>query len=476
MENRTRYLWGFPGIGKSNIRSDLIVLDVDSRLFEFKYATPDDLHCSRTPEGTCPNPEYPQNYIRYIKEADADIVLLNCHISLLDNLNPEDLLLVYPSHALKEEYLQRYAERGDNETFLAFMRESFDDMISAIEQSPYRRLRIDTPNIHLSNLFEKEVHLMAHFITKAELSALFEECGKYEAFPDEALTVAASKTTPGDMAQLVFEGELQVDIPALQSSLEAKKKAIEQEQIFRERRGGLSREELEDRIMQGIVNGALSIHHGEIAPYSHGFEVKFGHNRWECYCDLFRVPEVIVSKIEANKQNKEVFGEQDLPPIDIQAMLDSIDRFEREKIETFVEEREAGLERVSSSWHGTVASPRLVHEGRGLDGIIKGHYTGTWSTMTTCTQNDTVRALVALKGFCLDYVPKLEPSYAAGIIAYHKKHGLDISTPEKLQEWIRKNPNKCAEEHNRHPKLDQRISQAKSSVPQPGKPARGPER
>lgn len=70
--------------------------------------------------------------------------------------------------------------------------------------------------------------------------------------------------------------------------------------------------------------------------------------------------------------------------------------------------------------------------------------------MTTGTQNDTVRALVALKGFCLDCVHKL-PSrpLAEFVITYLKDHGTDISTPEKLNAWIRNNPDKCALPENR---------------------------
>lgn len=49
---------------------------------------------------------YPNNYFDYIHSVDADMVLLNCHISLLEKLDGEDLLLVYPSAALKQEYLK----------------------------------------------------------------------------------------------------------------------------------------------------------------------------------------------------------------------------------------------------------------------------------------------------------------------------------------------------------------------------------
>ena len=67
------------------------------------------------------DPAYPKNYFDYIHSVDADMVLLNCHISLLEKLDGEDLLLVYPSAALKQEYLKRYALRGDNQTYIHCM-------------------------------------------------------------------------------------------------------------------------------------------------------------------------------------------------------------------------------------------------------------------------------------------------------------------------------------------------------------------
>ncbi len=76
---------------------------------------------------------------------------------------------------------------------------------------------------------------------------------------------------------------------------------------------------------------------------------------------------------------------------------------------------------------------------------VHEHFQGDYSSITTRTQNDAVRALVALKGFCLDCVHKL-PSWplVQFVIDYLEDHGTDISTPEKLNAWIRENPDKCA--------------------------------
>ena len=219
---------------------------------------------------------------------------------------------------------------------------------------------------------------------------------------------------------------------------------MEQEKLLQDRRGGLSHEELSSKIMEGIVNGALNIRHCEAEPYSYGYEVSFHSDKhgtsrcWRCYCSLPNVAEQITHSIETTES-----------PVNISALLEKIASAERDKITSFVPECDSGLE--SRGCHtGHVANAQDVHQGIALDGIILGHFQGDYSSITTGTQNDTVRALVALNGFCLDCVHKLpsRPLYDF-VVGYLKDHGTDISTPEKLNAWIRANPDKCGLPQNR---------------------------
>lgn len=137
------YIWCFPGTGKSSVSQSVPdVLDADSRLFQFIGATPQMLHNTAARARTAPNPEYPDNYFHYIENAGSTYVLLNCHVSLLPRIPSENLLLIYPDISLKDEYLCRYRDRGDSESFLSYMDESFADMVRAIESYPCRKLRI----------------------------------------------------------------------------------------------------------------------------------------------------------------------------------------------------------------------------------------------------------------------------------------------------------------------------------------------
>ena len=436
------YLWGFPGIGKSSISSKLRIIDADHVFFKFVIpeGASDGLHSQKNMGYAQRDPSYPNNYLDYIHSVDADMVLLNCHISLLGSLDREKLLLVYPSAALKDEYLQRYTLRGDNRTYIHYMETAFDEMIAAIKNSPYRKYEITDPNIYLQNLIERGT-IMDQFITKQELSSLLGECIQMGIYKQEG---PAAGKTPDELAQMLFDGHLSLDIGSLRNDLADRKAQLEQEQMLHERRGGLSHEELSGRIMEGIVNGALSIRHDQVAPYSYGYEVAFrgagqgASYRWECYCPLPQVAEQITCKIE-----------NATPQLDISALLAGIALSEQNKITSFVLESASGLQR-RGRYTGHVANVQDVHRGIALDGIIQGHFQGDYGSMTTGTQNDTVRALVALKGFCLDCVHKL-PSrpLTEFVIGYLKDHGTDISTPEKLDAWIRKNPDKCALPENR---------------------------
>lgn len=151
------YIWGFPGIGKSKpVNSRLRIVDADCE--RFKFSIPEDifngLHSQKNVMWTQRNPAYPNNYWDYVHSVDADVVLLNCHIDLLKVLEGEKLLLVYPSTALKDEYLRRYMLRGDNNDYIRYMETAFDEIVAAVRGSPYRKYEITDPHIYLPNLIE----------------------------------------------------------------------------------------------------------------------------------------------------------------------------------------------------------------------------------------------------------------------------------------------------------------------------------
>lgn len=498
-----RYIWGFPGVGKSSLKvPDISVLDADCRLFSFLNVPVEALHQDSDCFSYERNPEYPENYFRHIQEAKADIVLLNCHLSLLKNLDKENILIVYPHPDLLPEYLKRYENRGDL-IFASHMAVEAPGIIGYIEASSYDLYRIDTPNTYLTDLFERSDFKMK-VMTRNELVAQLQRAMDLGVMRDEIHMGSPSRLIfdakfahepePRGLkhapvwAEAVLNGKYEMDIDSLYLACEKREAELKNEQALSAARGGLTREELADKIMKGLVNGALGIQYDEIAPYSHGYEVTFGGigalgstqkftNRWECYkCSFFDIPEKIVNFIERGVQSGRVFGAS-TKPLDIVAMLAYIDEVEKCKIQGFTPEMDTNFQRSRYPYSlGSVATVMDVHVGKGLDGIAQHHYHGTYSTMTPVNQNLLVETLVYMKGFCLDTLNQLDigPDGRQKVVDYLKAHGTDISTPEKLQEWIRKNPKHCALPENRivsmeqssgkKSALDSRINAARNST------------
>jgi hypothetical protein len=258
--------------------------------------------------------------------------------------------------------------------------------------------------------------------------------------------------TPEVWADAILDGEYALDIDQLLDVCSKQEKLLLLEKEKSERRGGLSREELEDKIMQGIVNGALGIHHGQIAPYSYGYEVFYKdesyQRSWHCYCNFFDIPKTIVNDIEkAPKQNSTT--------LNVAKFLDKINETEKQKITSFTPAKNTDFVRAKNSYtypfRSSIANVRDVHAGKGLDGIALGYYQGDYSSITTGSQNNLVRTLVCMKGFCLDCIDRLDigPDGRQKVVDYLKCHGTDVSTPDKLNEWIGNNPEKCGKEENR---------------------------
>lgn len=119
---------GFPGVGKTSLftaETELKILDSDSTNFSWSDETK-----------TQRNPEWPQNYIAHIQEnRDAsDILLVSSHDVVRTALVEAGIpfILVYPSLDMKDEYIQRYIQRGSNESFVALLKAHYEKWIAEL--------------------------------------------------------------------------------------------------------------------------------------------------------------------------------------------------------------------------------------------------------------------------------------------------------------------------------------------------------
>lgn len=112
----------FPGTGKttlfnSEICESLNVLDSDSSTFD--------------------KSEFPANYMEHIKSNldGKDLILVSSHKEVREALveNNIEFILAYPTLRCKEEYIQRYIDRGSPEAFVKLLTEQWDNWISEME-------------------------------------------------------------------------------------------------------------------------------------------------------------------------------------------------------------------------------------------------------------------------------------------------------------------------------------------------------
>lgn len=115
----------FPGTGKSFIFNNkpehAVVHDSDSS--KFSWIQKGERH-----------PDWPNNYIEHIKSLTG-IVFVSSHEEVRRALEDAGLAYytVYPSIDCKEEYLQRYKERGSLDVFIELLSKNWEDWIKALQ-------------------------------------------------------------------------------------------------------------------------------------------------------------------------------------------------------------------------------------------------------------------------------------------------------------------------------------------------------
>lgn len=108
---------GFPGVGKTSAANNRTnILDAESSAFSWNW-NPENLE-----KGRERNPEFPHNYIRFIKENmdKYDVILASSHQAVRDVLKAEGIqyIIVAPEYPRKNEYMIRYLQRGSDIDFI----------------------------------------------------------------------------------------------------------------------------------------------------------------------------------------------------------------------------------------------------------------------------------------------------------------------------------------------------------------------
>jgi len=131
----------FPGCGKSHLfrnKGEKKILDSDSSTFD--------------------KSQFPQNYIEHIKSniGEVDIILVSSHKEVRDALVNESIsfTLVYPRKDIKDEYIQRYIDRGNDGKFVELLKQNWDNWTDELEnQEGCEKIELESGQ-YLSNVIE----------------------------------------------------------------------------------------------------------------------------------------------------------------------------------------------------------------------------------------------------------------------------------------------------------------------------------
>lgn len=89
------------------------------------------------------NPEFPQNYIQHIKEniGKVDIIFVSSHLNVRESMGNAGIeyITIYPENTMLDEWIGRMYRRGNNEEFINFIIDKWDDFMNDVEHEPHGR-------------------------------------------------------------------------------------------------------------------------------------------------------------------------------------------------------------------------------------------------------------------------------------------------------------------------------------------------
>lgn len=148
--NDIKVIAGFHGVGKSFASENINTHILDSDSSNFSWLEPG-----------VRNPDFPNNYIQHIKDNmdTASYIFVSSHDVVRKALEDNEIeyILVYPEKDLKEEYLERYRKRGNDEKFISFIEQNWDKFITDMEKEiwPYH-MRLQE-GMYMRDIFNKWV-------------------------------------------------------------------------------------------------------------------------------------------------------------------------------------------------------------------------------------------------------------------------------------------------------------------------------
>lgn len=132
MKIETKIVSAFPGMGKTYFFNDNENISIDSDSSNFSWVKDEDGNNTDVR-----NPDFPSNYIEHIKDniGRYQYIFVSSHKEIRDALTKEGIAftLIYPKRERKTEFLERYANRGNDEKFISLFDNKWDFFIDSCE-------------------------------------------------------------------------------------------------------------------------------------------------------------------------------------------------------------------------------------------------------------------------------------------------------------------------------------------------------
>ncbi len=132
---------GFAGIGKTTLqKNNPSVIDLESSDYKWIYQDENtesmDKEMRKGVTNRVKNPLWPLNYVKDIieKSNEYEIVLISQDKDKRDCLkeNNCEYYVCFPKKECKQDFINRYKSRGNNEKFIELVSQNFDDWIDAL--------------------------------------------------------------------------------------------------------------------------------------------------------------------------------------------------------------------------------------------------------------------------------------------------------------------------------------------------------
>lgn len=137
----------FPGTGKSYLYNKYPEVFGDSDSSQFSWLSPG-----------VRNPNFVKDYVDHIEEARKTKMCLfvSSHEEVRTEMDRREIpfLLVYPDRSLKEEYIERFKQRGSPEQFITLLTNKWDEMIDSCEVNRGNSVVLSEPNQFLADIID----------------------------------------------------------------------------------------------------------------------------------------------------------------------------------------------------------------------------------------------------------------------------------------------------------------------------------